>query len=218
MRRDEADRGALLPLLALLVLAAAAFAGMLLFQQATRAAPHAVDEAILLSLRSPGNPADPIGPAWLEEAARDITSLGSNTVLGLGGLCLTALFAVQGRRREALVVLAAVGGAIIVANGLKLAFDRPRPDLVPHATRIFTSSFPSAHATAAAMVYLTLGALYARSLPQPAARAAVMAIAIVLTLLIGVSRIYLGVHWPSDVVAGWNAGAAWALAWRAFAR
>jgi undecaprenyl-diphosphatase len=94
---------------------------------------------------------------------------------------------------------------------LKDAFGRARPDLVPHGVEVHTLSFPSGHAMLAAATYLTLGALLARVQPHPRVKTYVLTVAAVLTVLIGVSRVHLGVHWPSDVLAGWCVGAAWAL-------
>jgi undecaprenyl-diphosphatase len=115
--------------------------------------------------------------------------------------------------RAALFVAAATGGGIILSTLLKLGFDRPRPDLVPHGSHVYTASFPSGHSTMAAIVYLTLGAMLSRILPTTRLRSYVMAVCILVTLAVGVSRVYLGVHWPTDVLAGWLVGAAWALLW-----
>jgi undecaprenyl-diphosphatase len=103
---------------------------------------------------------------------------------------------------------------MLLSTGLKMGFERPRPDLVPHATRVYTASFPSGHAMLSAITYLTLGALLARVEKSRRVSAFIMGLAIITTLLVGISRVYLGVHWPSDVVAGWSVGAAWAsLCW-----
>jgi len=96
---------------------------------------------------------------------------------------------------------------------LKDIMDRPRPDLVSHLVDVQTSSFPSGHATLSAVVYLTIGALLAREQPSRGLRFYVMAVAILATMLIGCSRVYLGVHWPTDVLAGWAIGSAWAMLW-----
>jgi undecaprenyl-diphosphatase len=103
---------------------------------------------------------------------------------------------------------------MMLSTGLKMGFERPRPDLVPHATQVYTASFPSGHAMLSAVTYLTLGALLSRVQRRRRVKAFFLGLALTLTLLIGLSRVYLGVHWPSDVLAGWCIGAAWAsLCW-----
>ncbi len=172
------------------------------------------DEALLLALREPTNTVDPIGPAWVEEAMRDLSAMGSTTVLTFVTLSLVGYLASTRRGHAAMLVLGAVFSGTIVSQLLKIGFARPRPDLVPYGTEVFTASFPSGHAMMSAVVYLTLGALLARTKSRRRVKSYVMAIAAVLTLLVGLSRIYLGVHWPSDVVAGWALGAGWAaFAW-----
>ena len=173
--------------------------------------PRGFDQAVLLSLRNPTDLADPIGPPWLELFARDITSLGSISVLTLVTLCACGFLLMVRKRRTALVLLIAVGGGLLLSFGLKDLFDRPRPDLVPHAVQVATQSFPSSHAMMSAVIYLTLGALLARTQPRRQVKAYLLGTAVLLTLLIGTSRVYLGVHWPTDVLAGWWAGAAWAM-------
>ena len=116
-----------------------------------------------------------------------------------------------GKRGAAFLVVVAVVGGMLLSTGLKLGFERPRPDLVPHGARVYTASFPSGHAMLSAVTYLTLGALLARVQERRRVKAFFIGLAVVLTLLVGVSRVYLGVHWPSDVLAGWCVGAAWAV-------
>ena len=175
---------------------------------------HDLDRLLLLSLREASNAADPIGPPWLEEAMRDLSAMGSTAVLTFITLAVVGYLAVTRRGNAAMMVLGAVISGTIVGQIMKIGFSRPRPDLVPHATEVFTASFPSGHAMMAAVVYLTLGALLARTEARRRVKSYVISIAAVLTLLVGLSRIYLGVHWPSDVVAGWALGAGWsALAW-----
>jgi undecaprenyl-diphosphatase len=169
------------------------------------------DRALMLALRHADNLAEPIGPRWLREAARDITALGGNTILALVTLGAVAHLATTGKRGAAVLVAASVGGAAALSSVLKLAFARPRPDLVPHGMEVFTASFPSSHAMLSAATYLTIGILLARVQPGRGTKAFLVGAAIVLSLLIGASRVYLGVHWPSDVLAGWCGGAAWAL-------
>jgi undecaprenyl-diphosphatase len=94
---------------------------------------------------------------------------------------------------------------------LKNWFERPRPDIIVHELYRSTASFPSGHATMSALVYLTLAALVVRVIRDRRLKASVLAVAVLLTGLVGVTRVYLGFHWPSDVLAGWALGAAWAL-------
>lgn len=169
------------------------------------------DIMLMSALHHPGNPADPIGPPWFEELVRDVSALGSNGIallilaIGAGYLTLT------GHRATAGVLFVSIVGGIIMASLLKLGFDRPRPDIFPQHTRVFTSSFPSSHAAVSATVYLTLGALIARSQRLYKVKLFVLTASIIVVFLIGLSRVYLGVHWPSDVLAGWTIGAAWAF-------
>jgi undecaprenyl-diphosphatase len=199
-------------LLASIVLAAAS---LVLFAQLTdevlEGETHAFDETVLLALRNPADTADPIGPVWLEGMMRDFTALGSLGVLTFLSLAVVGFLVLQGKRRTALLVVVAVGGGIVVSMLTKAGFNRPRPDLVSHGARVFTASFPSAHSMMAAVVYLTLGALLARVQPRLDMRLYLIGLAGALTAIVGFSRVYLGVHWPTDVLAGWALGAAWAL-------
>lgn len=169
------------------------------------------DRTVLLALRNPADPSDPIGPAWVEEMARDITSLGSIAVLTLVTLAVIGFLALIRQRAAALLVLVAVGGGTLLSSLLKFGFARPRPELVPHAVQVYTASFPSGHAMLSAVTYLTLGALLTRVQSKRRVKTYLLTFAVILTLLIGLSRIYLGVHWPTDVLAGWCVGSAWAM-------
>ena len=170
-----------------------------------------VDEAIILAFRVPGDPTDPVGPPWLEEAVRDITALGSTPILVIAVLAVVGFLALAKAWRPAIFTLAACGGGLILSSLLKGVIDRPRPDLVPHGNIVFTASFPSGHSMLSAIVYFTLAALITRLIERKRLKGYALGVAMTLTLLVGVSRVYLGVHWPSDVLAGWAAGAAWAL-------
>ncbi len=175
---------------------------------------HILDSRLLLALRDPQDPANPLGPSWLEESARDITGLGGYAILTIMTLAALAYLLMAGKRGAALLVVGAVVGGMLLSTALKFGFERPRPDLVPHATRVYTASFPSGHAMLSAITYLTLGALLTRVERRRRVRAFIMGLAVTITLLVGASRVYLGVHWPSDVLAGWSVGAAWAsLCW-----
>lgn len=177
---------------------------------ATGSEPHAFDTQILLALREDGHPDRPLGPHWLELAMRDVSSFASTTVLLLVMAAAVAYLLAVRRRAMALFVLIVLGGGQLLTSVLKLSVDRPRPELVSHLVEVLTLSFPSGHAMGAALTYGTLGVLAADIAPNRAAKACLLGLAIFVTLLVGISRIYLGVHWPSDVMAGWCAGFAWA--------
>lgn len=171
----------------------------------------ALDRALLLALRNPADPADPVGPWWFDRMMTDFTALGGTPVLVLVWLLAASHLLVLRKWGTALLLTVSVGGGLLLAFGFKRLIDRPRPDVVPHAVEVLTMSFPSAHATMSAVLYLTLGALIASLQRTRGARLHVMAAAALLTVLVGASRVYLGVHWPSDVLAGWALGVAWAL-------
>ena len=172
----------------------------------------AFDRYVLLLFRDSLDPARPVGPLWLQEAMRDATSIGSVVVLGVILAAVVGYLVLANRRDAALFVAFAVVGGQILSTLLKTTFERPRPDIVPHATAVFTASFPSGHATLSAVTYLTLGALLTRVLPDRRTRIYVVSLAAFLTFIVGLSRVYLGVHWPTDVLAGWCLGSAWAVA------
>jgi undecaprenyl-diphosphatase len=177
-----------------------------------------VDTALLLALRNPGDRSDPLGPPWVEELFRNFSALGSMAVLLFMCLSIAGFLALQRKGHELLLLAVAVSGGLLLSHALKAGFNRPRPDLVPHGDYVTTASFPSGHSMMATVTYLTLGALLARITSDRRTKLYVLAMAIVLSFLIGLSRVYLGVHWPSDVAAGWMAGAAWALLWWLVAR
>tara|TARA_B100001059_G_scaffold93153_1_gene92299 strand:- start:35413 stop:36111 length:699 start_codon:yes stop_codon:yes gene_type:complete len=179
---------------------------------------YTLDETILLLMRDADNLEDTLGPPWLEQIGQDITALGGNAVLSLISIWVMFFLLLTHKGKLALVVLLATGGALVASLLLKSGFDRPRPDLVAHATLVYTSSFPSGHSMLAASAYLTMGALLAQSQPRKRVKALIIISSVFLTLLIGFSRVYLGVHWPTDVVAGWAAGSVWAVACSFLAR
>ena len=192
--------------------------GVLLFSELVEMLegdPLSLDRWVLLALRNSTDLSDPIGPAWVEMMFRDLTSLGGATVLTLMIAAVAGFLLVDGKRAAAIFVVASVAGGTLLSTILKMAFVRPRPTLVPHLVPVSTASFPSGHAMLSAVVYLTLGALLCRVEGPPRVKIYVLSVAILLTFIVGVSRMYLGVHWPTDVLAGWCAGAAWAtLCWR----
>jgi undecaprenyl-diphosphatase len=176
------------------------------------------DRRILLAMRRPGDLL-PIGPPAVQESARDLTALGGTTALLLITVITSGFFLLDGKKRMALFVYGSVGGGLLLSTGLKMAFQRPRPDLVPYAANVSSTSFPSGHSMLSAVIYLTLGALLARAQQRKRLKAYFLLVAAFLSFLVGISRVYLGVHWPTDVLAGWTAGASWAiLCWLAARR
>ena len=169
------------------------------------------DKQILVALRDPANPSRPIGPTWMLGAALDITALGSPTVLTLTVLAVGGFLLLQGMWRTALFVSLASLGGWFLNSALKQLFQRPRPDVVPHLRDVMSLSFPSGHAMTSAVVYLTLGALTMRIAERRLTKFYCMAVAVLATVLVGATRIYLGVHYPTDVIAGWLIGLSWAL-------
>ena len=170
-----------------------------------------LDCQLLLSLRNPDDVADPLGPLWMEEAFRDVTALGGITVLAMFSIVVCGYFLLRKQYRSTILLLTAVVGGFLANSILKTAYDRPRPDLVPHHTRIFTPSFPSSHAMLSAITYLTAAILVTRRHRRKSVRWFLMVVSLLVVTAIGASRVYLGVHWPSDVLGGWTAGAVWAF-------
>jgi undecaprenyl-diphosphatase len=198
-------------LLAMVLVAGIVGAFIALASEVVEGDTRRFDEAILVALRTPGDLADPIGPFWVELMMKDITSLGGTTVLTILTIAAGGYAMVKGRRRMAIFIILAVAGGAALSNSLKLLFSRPRPDLVGHGVDVFTMSFPSGHAMLSAVTYLTLGTMLARMDATLSGRTYIMCLATFLTIVIGASRVYLGVHYPTDVLAGWVLGAAWAI-------
>lgn len=169
------------------------------------------DNWAIKAMRNPDDLNDPIGPPWLEEIGRDLTALGGIVVLTIVTLAITGFLWLSGKRREVWLLLAATLGGVMIASIFKVTFDRPRPDLVPHLSHVASSSFPSGHSMMSAIVYLTLGTVVAEVVTTNRLKFYCLAVAIAIVLLVGVSRVYLGVHYPTDVLAGWSAGLVWAM-------
>jgi undecaprenyl-diphosphatase len=205
------DRSELAVLVGGLLLAALAFGTFELAGEVLEGDTQTFDERVLRSLRRADDQSLPIGPRWLHSAAIDITALGGAVVIGLAVAAIVGFLLLQGMRRTALFVFLASVGGWLLNHILKLAFARPRPDVVPHLREVMSLSFPSGHAMTSAAVYLTLGAMLMRISERRITKIYCMAIAMIATLLIGGSRVYLGVHYPTDVLAGWMMGMSWAL-------
>lgn len=196
---------------ALLVVALCALVFLEIVDEVVEGETETVDRQIVVALRT-GDGNDPLGPEWLEMTAADMTALGSTSVLVLVVAFVAGLFKMLRRRREAFLVVVAAAGGTALSNGLKALFDRERPEAALRAVEVMNPSFPSGHAMLSAVVFLTIGVLSAHFAQRTRVKVYVVAAAITAALLIGLTRVYLGVHWPSDVLAGWSLGAAWALA------
>lgn len=185
-----------------------------LASEVTEGDTTALDTKILVSLRKADDPSRPIGPAWVETALLDLTAIGGPTVLGLVVLSVVGFLALQGRYHTALVVLITAASGEVANIGMKNVFLRERPTVVPHLREAVSTSFPSGHAMESAIIYLTLGAMLMRLAERRITKVYVMGMAMFLTFLVGVSRVSLGVHYPTDVIAGWMFGFLWAsLCW-----
>jgi undecaprenyl-diphosphatase len=201
----------LVVLCSLIVIVIGLWSFVLLAFLVSRGSVQRFDDRVILSLRNPQDPADPWGPAWLGEIGRDLTALG-----GIAALCLITA-AVTGyllicRKYHALwFLLGATLSGLLLSGLLKNLFDRPRPQLVPHLSHVTTTSFPSGHSVLSAVVYLTLGSLLARLVQRRRLKLYFLGVGLFLCFLVGVSRVYMGVHYPTDVLAGWSIGLAWAF-------
>ena len=198
-------------MLAALIVLVFIFTFMKLAGEVREGETRTVDDRILLSMRRVNDPALPIGPVWLREAAIDITSLGSTTVLVLVIGASIGLMWILKRYRIILWTLIATIAGTLICGLLKFVIHRQRPTVVPHLREVTSPSFPSGHAMLSAIVYLSLGILLMQIIPGRLAKLYCLLLAMLVTFLVGISRIYLGVHYPTDVLAGWIAGMAWAL-------
>ena len=205
------DRDELRLLLGALAVVALALGFFVLAGEVGEGETQRFDERVLTLLRSPADPSVPIGPAWLRNGALDITALGSPTVLGLTMIAVCGFLLLQGLGRTAAFVFVACAGGWLLNSELKLIFQRARPAVVPHLREVMSLSFPSGHAMTSAAVYLTLGALLMRISTRRVTKFYCMAIAMLATFLVGASRVYLGVHYPTDVLGGWLVGLSWAI-------
>lgn len=197
-------------LLALAGVVAGVWGFALLADEVQEGGTQAFDQRLLLAFRY-GPTHAPLGPPPVQEAARDITSLGGTAVLTIVTIIAAGFLALDGKRHMALFLCGSVLGGVAAGTILKDVFQRPRPDLVPYSVYVSGASFPSGHSMMSAVTYLTLGALLARSHERKRLKSYFLLVAMSLTFAVGVTRVYLGVHWPTDVLAGWTAGAVWAL-------
>ncbi|MEN3977025.1 phosphatase PAP2 family protein [Emcibacter sp. SYSU 3D8] len=198
-------------LAAIFLAAASALSFGLLVSEMVEGETRAFDKTVLLAFRDPANLAEPIGPDWLASAVRDVTSLGSTTMLTLIVMASAGYLLLDGKRASTVLLLISVIGGSVLSKVMKIAFGRERPDIVPHLMTETSLSFPSGHAMNSAILYLTLGALLARAQNGRRQQAYMFGVAALVAVVVGLSRVYLGVHWPTDVLAGWSVGAAWAM-------
>jgi undecaprenyl-diphosphatase len=169
------------------------------------------DAVILRAFRHPGDPSIGLGPKWMPTVVGDLTSLGGAAVLTLIVLIVLAFLLLRRKWGSAVLVLCASAGGAVISTVLKSFFQRPRPSVVPHLTEVTSMSFPSGHSMLSAVIYLTLGALLARTTKDRKVKAFFIFTALFITVMVGTTRVYLGVHYPTDVLAGWCAGSTWAL-------
>lgn len=201
----------LILLLAVLAMVTGVWSFIAIADKVVEGKTRRIDDWLIRSLRNPADPSDPIGPEWLEEVGRDLTALGGVAVLSLVTVAVVGFLLIRRTYHAVWFVLIATVGGLVLSLLLKRYFARPRPELVSHLSAVYTSSFPSGHSMLSAVVYLTLGALLARLVEGPALRLYIVFVAMLFTLLVGVSRVYMGVHYPSDVLAGWSVGLSWAI-------
>lgn len=209
--RSRAGGNGLPYLIAFLVLALSLWAFIGIAEEVVEGDSLAFDRGILEALRTRGDLSDPVGPVWFEEGVRDVTALGGTTVLTLITMAVVGFLVLERKPRTIGFLLFAILGGLLLSMALKAGFHRPRPDFLPHGQQVYTASFPSGHSMNAAIVYLTLASILAQAHRARRVKAYLITTAILITALVGASRIYLGVHWPTDVLAGWTAGAAWAV-------
>jgi len=208
-RTGRAELGALA---ALLIAAGGLLAFIALVDEMReQSAGHGFDSMVLAFLRPGANPHDALGPRWFEHAVAEFTTLGGTVNLTVIVIIAVLFLLLQRRVASALLVTFATGGGMALSEAIKTLFGRDRPPLIYRAVETSNASFPSGHAMLSTITYLTLGALLAQVMPRRREKIFVFSVAALLAALIGASRIYLGVHWTTDVLAGWSLGAAWAM-------
>lgn len=202
----------LLELLAVLAVVGGSYAFIELADNVSEGSTRRFDESIMRALREPDDPEKPIGPDWLTEIGRDLTALGGIALLAIVTVAVLVYLLIRRLHHAALLVFLATLGGLALNAMLKHWVDRARPDVVPHlSSYVATSSFPSGHSMLSATIYLTLGALLARFVGDYRQKVYFISLALLLTGFVGFSRVFLGVHYPTDVLGGWTAGLVWAL-------
>jgi undecaprenyl-diphosphatase len=204
-------RGDALLLVSMLLVVGCVWAFIEVADEVTEQRTLKIDQRVMRALRDPADPSQPVGPRWLKGAMRDVTALGSAVLLFLFVFAVIGVLLVRHQYHAIPLVLVATFGGRLLNDFLKWVFARPRPDLSLHLTEVASPSFPSGHAMDSAVIYLTLAALLARLVRPRALKLYFLGLAALLSFLAGISRVYLGVHYPTDVLAGWTAGLGWAL-------
>ena len=197
--------------ISLVLLSLGLFGFFKLTEEVVEGDTRSFDQSVLLWFRNKDDLSDPIGPQWLEVVMRDITALGGLLILGLLTIAACGYLWLTQRHKLALFVAVSIPAGALLNTLLKEYFTRPRPDIVPHGTGAALSSFPSGHAMMSAVVFLTLGALLSLSTENTRIKIYILFWSVFLTVIVGISRVYLGVHWPTDIIAGWIAGGTWAV-------
>jgi undecaprenyl-diphosphatase len=198
-------------LLSLLMIVVGLWMFVALAYLVSRGSVQQFDERVILILRNPNDPAVPLGPKWLAEIGRDLTALGGIAALCLFTAAVSGYLVITHKYLGLCFLLGATLSGLLLSGLLKGIFERPRPHLVQHLSYVTTTSFPSGHSVLSAIVYLTLGSLLARLVEERRLKLYFLGVALFLSFLVGVSRVYMGVHYPTDVLAGWSIGLAWAL-------
>jgi undecaprenyl-diphosphatase len=209
-RTLELARAEIGALAALLILGLGVMTFIEVADDMSEADGRAFDEQVLAWLQP--QPGQPRGPWWLQEAAADLTSLGGISVLTLFAVIAFSFLLIQKKRLSAMLLVIGLAGGVGLSEGLKALFERARPPAPYQVVETLNASFPSGHALLATVFYLTLGVLLTRAVPRRRLKAFVLGAAMLIAALVGLTRVYLGAHWASDVIAGWCAGAAWAMA------
>jgi undecaprenyl-diphosphatase len=195
----------LLALCAVLAIVSGTWGFIELTEEVTEGDTHPFDNAVMQFV------ANHPGPPWLLEVGRDMTALGGVAVLSLVTFAVAGALWTTRKYHAMWLVLIATFGGLLISTTLKMLVDRDRPQVFEHRSHVYTQSFPSGHSMLSAVVYLTLGSLLTRLVPGRWQKLYLLGVALFLTFLVGISRVYMGVHWPTDVLAGWTAGLVWAI-------